>query len=726
MLLPEKQAQYEELVKSALEKLRDMAEREDSATRFDLIREAKRNDLFWHGFQHIFWDAVSMDWRVPTHEDLKSIPFVNEQTEVIYDYVINIIKPHGESIIAALSAQVPSVRFRPFDPEASTDVGAAKEANNAAEKILEDNTAKLLFIHALFTFYTEHILGGFTYSKEDKRLPQVEMPVMGKVDKTQIDYECPTCPFSGQEIVNSGDISQVPDMCPECNSNLLSTEQPIDVVEQVGTNLHPRSRQTMELYGILNLKVPLHTKAQDDFGYLINYIDVHYSEARTTYPNIRDEIKVSSNMEEKFVRAPSVGSTTTTFEYNNLVTVKRCWFRPSYYNALDDPDEISTLQQLFPSGVRADFVEDKLGRVKENSMDSHWRVTKPGLSRFSHADPICNSLISPQELRNNGINYLTQSLEYSVPETFADPRVLDFDAYRNSENSPGLKYPATTQNVGERPLGDFFHTERAATFPKDGVDFISLIDQDSQFLSGDYPSVRGGPGEGGSRTLGEYTQSRAYALQRLSIPWVFLNLFWADFTHIAVKDYMKNLLTDDFFSRKSRTGYDKVWVRKAFSEGDFNVIYPEASDTFPVSAAQRLSVLMELVKLNSPEVNAVLFSSLNAREVADTLGMTHIKFPNEAQVNKQYREIEMMLEQPVMDLGDGNFESTVQIEPEVDIDEIHIEITGNFLSSDAGQDLKMSNPEIYMNILAHHRQHFMSIQQKQMMQVSQEEEVQSK
>ena len=726
MLLPEENAQHEELVKSALEKLRDMAEKEDSSVRFDLIREAKRNDLFWHGFQHIFWDAASMDWRVPTHEDLRNVPFVNEQTEVIYDYVINIIKPHGESIIAALSAQVPSVRFRPFDPEASTDIGAAKEANNAAEKVLEDNTAKLLFIHALFTFYTEHILGGFTYSKKDESLPKVAMPVMGNVDKTQIDSECPNCPFTEQEMLSPDEVSH--SNCPDCNSELLSTEQPISIVEQTGTSLHPRSRQIMELYGILNLKVPLYVKKQDDFGYLINFVDVHYSDARATYPDIKEEIKVSSSSEEKFVRAPSIGSSTTTSEYNNLVTIKRCWFRPSYYNALDDPDEITVLEQLFPKGVRADFVEDKLGRVKEDSMDDHWRVTKPGLSRFSHADPICNSLISPQELRNNGINYLTQSLEYSVPETFADPRVLDFNAYRNSENSPGLKYPATTQNVGERPLGEFFHSERAATFPKDGVDFIALIDQDSQFLSGDYPSVRGGPGEGGSRTLGEYTQSRAYALQRLSIPWIFLNLFWADFTHIAVKDYMRNLLTDDFFSRQSKTGYDKVWIRKAFSEGDFDVIYPESSDTFPVSAAQRLSILTELIKLNSEEINAVLFSSLNAREVADTLGLDRIKFPNEAQVNKQYREIEMMLEQPAMDLGDGNFESTVQIEPEVDIDEIHLEITGNFLSGDTGQDLKMSNPEIYMNILAHHRQHFISLQQKQLQQqLSQtEEEVEPK
>src|SRR3990172_3532480 len=149
--------EQKELVHSALKKLLEIAEREDSAVRDDLVREAKRNDLFWHGFQHIFWDSIAMDWRIPTHDDLRNLSNVSEEADFLYDYVINIIKPHGESIIAALSSDIPSVRFKPFDPDKSTDVTAAKGASDTAYKIAKDNKDSLLFIHALFTLYTEHI-----------------------------------------------------------------------------------------------------------------------------------------------------------------------------------------------------------------------------------------------------------------------------------------------------------------------------------------------------------------------------------------------------------------------------------------------------------------------------------------------------------------------------------------------------------------------------------------
>src|SRR3972149_2719158 len=147
MEIPE---EHKEIVDNALKKLLEDAEREDSSVRDNLVREAKRNDLFWHGLQHIFWDSIAMDWRIPTHEDLRNLSNVSEEADFLYDYVINIIKPHGESIIAALSSDIPSVRFKPFDPEKSTDISSAKTANSISEKIAQDNNDKLLFMHSLF------------------------------------------------------------------------------------------------------------------------------------------------------------------------------------------------------------------------------------------------------------------------------------------------------------------------------------------------------------------------------------------------------------------------------------------------------------------------------------------------------------------------------------------------------------------------------------------------
>jgi|SRR3990167_637242 len=715
MEIPE---EHKEIVDNALKKLLEDAEREDSSVRDNLVREAKRNDLFWHGLQHIFWDSIAMDWRIPTHEDLRTVPFVSEEAEFIYDYVINIIKPHGESIIAALSSDIPSVRFKPFDPDKSTDVTAAKGASDTAYKIAKDNKDSLLFIHALFTLYTEHILGGYTYSTENNEVPPLSLPTYGNVKKNKTTYICEVCPHTEEEFT-SIDAGVQQKQCPDCETPLLQGTEQTEMIEEVGKTDHPRTKQIIETYGILNLKVPLYVKEQSGYGYLINYIDAHYSEAIEIYENFDIKPEGGTNS-EKFLRSPSQSSTALSSDTKDLVTIKRCWFRPARFNILE-VEEVQILKELFPGGARVDFINDESVRIKPESMDDHWRCTKPGLSRFSHSDPICNSLISLQELRNNSINYLDQSLEYSIPDKYADPRVIDFEAYRKSENSPGLLYPATTQNIGDRPLGEFFHSERAATFPKEGVDFIGLIDADAQQAVGDFPSVHGGPGRTGSKTLGEYVQSRAYALQRLSIPWVFLNIWWAELFYIAVKDYLKNLIGDDFFTKPSQAGYDKVWLKRSYAEGDFNVLYPESSDSFPVSAAQKMALITDMVGLNSPEVNSILFSPLNAREIADTVGFKNLKFPFEAQANKQYREIEMMLQAEAIDLGNGEFQTTVPIEAEIDENNIHLEVTADFLCSNTGQDLKMSNPGIYMNVLAHHRMHFMNEQQKMLTQPMEEE-----
>ena len=41
------------------------------------------------------------------------------------------------------------------------------------------------------------------------------------------------------------------------------------------------------------------------------------------------------------------------------------------------------------------------------------------------------------------ISLVLQTIEHGIPQTFADPKVLNFNAYRNSEVIPGGIYPAT-------------------------------------------------------------------------------------------------------------------------------------------------------------------------------------------------------------------------------------------------------------------------------------------
>src|SRR3972149_9815697 len=77
-------------------------EQENRDWRFTKLREWKRQDLYWHNIQYVFWAENSSEFR-----DL------DEEGDDTLTRVINVYRAHGESIIAALGATIPTVRFFP-------------------------------------------------------------------------------------------------------------------------------------------------------------------------------------------------------------------------------------------------------------------------------------------------------------------------------------------------------------------------------------------------------------------------------------------------------------------------------------------------------------------------------------------------------------------------------------------------------------------------------------
>src|ERR1041385_9357369 len=93
-------------------------------------------------------------------------------------------------------------------------------------------------------------------------------------------------------------------------------------------------------------------------------------------------------------------------------------------------------------------------------------------------------------------------------------------------------YPARAREG--QTLGNSFYEGGRATLSREVAPFGQQVDKDSQFVVGSFPSLYGGPGEGKSRTLGEYQQSRTMALQRLSLAWSFFPINWANMLETGV------------------------------------------------------------------------------------------------------------------------------------------------------------------------------------------------
>jgi hypothetical protein len=138
----------------------------------------RRNELWYHGLQFIYWDYVNRDWAVPPSLNYPFGSVTNEDNGVddYYDYIVNIIKAHGDNYIAALSADIPTTLFPPADTDIPNDVSTARAYNKLSELIDNYNPVKYLFTKLLFTKFIQGIVGIYTYPDTNEKYGTYNVP----------------------------------------------------------------------------------------------------------------------------------------------------------------------------------------------------------------------------------------------------------------------------------------------------------------------------------------------------------------------------------------------------------------------------------------------------------------------------------------------------------------------------------------------------------------------
>ena len=331
------------------------------------------------------------------------------------------------------------------------------------------------------------------------------------------------------------------------------------------------------------------------------------------------------------------------------------------------------------------------------------------------------SLIDIQELRNEAVNLTIETVEYGIPVTFADPEVLNFDEYSNTEVSPGSVYPAKPRPG--KTLQDSFHDSKTATLAKEVEPFISHLDQDGQFVTGDVPSIYGGTTEASSRTASEYSMQKQSALQRLSLSWEFLRIWWTHLIEKSVNCFIKNMVEDERYVKKEGGLYTNILIKRADLLGKANV-NAEASEHFPLSSLQKKQVLVELMQMQNEEIQTVLAHPENSKNIAAALGFPELYIPGQDQRYKQLAEISELVK--IDSSVTPEMLPTVQIDPELDDNELHLEICKIYLASERGQTLRKINPAAYTNVAMHaalHKQIVDELAQAQVMQEIPQQEV---
>jgi hypothetical protein len=730
-------------------------DKEEEFVRNEQVKKWRKHMHYWDGYQYLAWDESSNDWKTPSdiaREDPENL--THDIDPALYAKVVNIYKANGEIFIGALSSGTPQVRFFPKDADDQEDVMAAKGHTKIAELIQRQNRARLLLMKSLFILYNQGMVACYNENKADYRFGSVKEPEYGDVPVTDKSSYCPSCgiqldtqrldghlapePASlppGQSaplpdggvpeasgegpVEDAGEGIEYPQeqlepptmQCPNCGMNVTPETDQQHTMEnrQIGYTSSPRTRECLEIYGPLNVKVPAWVKDQASTPYLSLETEEHVGLLREIYPELHDRIVSTAYPDtyEKESRIPSVYGADFP---RNQVTVSRVWFRPWAYNVLAKDDAgRKALKQKYPEGFYCVILnKDLVAEIVADKLDDHWTISEQPLSETLHANPIGDPAIPMQDITNELANLTLETIEFGIPEVFADSTVLDFESYTHQEARPGQISPAKAPAGGR--LSDGFHEVKAGTLSREVEYFADRIQQSTQFVMGTYPSIYGGTQEGGSGTAREYELSKASALQRLSSTWTIVQEWWCQILKKSVKSFIENMKDDESFVTSKGSNFINVWIRQSELSGEVGDVEPEISETFPVSWTQRRDVILNLMQMANEDVNTVIRHPENAGLVASIIGVSGLYIPGDDSRNKQLAEIaELIVSEPQQVPPSAENPTglipSIQVEPELDDHDVESQICKSWLRSEVGMDAKKNNPAGWANVMAHLKMH---------------------
>ena len=620
-------------------------DKEDTAIRERQIRTWRRLKLFWEGFQRAWYSEVAHDWRI--WDDVEQ----GDSDQAYYDKPINVFRAYLESIIAALSVTVPPVKCYPDDADNTLDLFTARAGDKIAEIIYRHNDVPLLWLHALFIYCTEGMVACYNYPRTDVRYGTYENKKYEDIEEQHQITTCPECGYQMSDEMVTPEMAMVQEKaiqardefqpeggpiqdvvqnepieeCPACAMQIapVLSQETVIITRLIGVTQEPKSRMCLEAYGGLYVKVPNYAKKQEDCPYLIFSYETHYANVIERYGHLHkdlsEKLKASTGPKDPYEEWGRLNPQYQGEYPQNIITVRNAWLRPAAFNILsqEDADE---LKKIYPNGAKVVLANDCFAEACDEELDDYWTLTHNPLSDFIHHDPLGLLLVSIQEITNDLISLILQTIEHGIGQTFADPGVLDFNAYRQMETVPGAVYEAIPKSG--KSLQESFHEMRTATLSPEVMPFAQNIQSMAQLVSGALPSLFGGAIEG-SETASQYSMSRSQALQRLQNTWKMFTAWWKQIFGKTIPMFIKEVKEDERDVQRDKDGnFYNVFIRKIDLEGKIGKIELEANENLPLTWSQKKDVIMQLLEAQNPEILAILGAPENLPIIREAIGLT--------------------------------------------------------------------------------------------------------
>lgn len=758
----------DEELSALLKELVETHDKEDRVPRERQILVWREMKLMWEGFRKYYYDAVAHDWRIWD----TNATYGEDTQQDAYDKPINVFRAYLESIFAALSVVTPPVEAYPDDADNPLDILTAKAATRASILIDKHNDASLKWLHGLFVYGTEGMTACYIRRSKDKKYGTYKIDTWEDQEEEHEYTKCPNCGYelddknvTGQPPVNTEEQSEpnqniqlqqgqeeqvnpqaeqveekleqekddwarsienpIQEMCPQCMSAMIPhvMRENVIIPKLVKTTHEPKSRIKFDIYGGLNVKVPNYARNQEQCPYLIFYEEINFVDAfdlfdkdEYSHDELLSKLRTSTGPRD-YLDWARLSPQYNGYYPKDVVTVKRCWLRPNVFNSLEN-DKCTLLKKKFPDGVCVTLVNDCFASAYNVDLDSEWELTYNPLSDFIHFNPTGLLLTSVQELTNDIISLVVQTIEHGISQTFADPGVLNFNAYRQMETVPGAIYEATPKSG--KSVSDGFYEIKTSTLSGEVLPFLQNLQSLGQLASGALPSIFGGE-IAGSDTASEYSMSRAQALQRLKNTWTIMATWWKNIYGKSIPMFLDCVREqgDEGTVQKNADGnFFNVLIRKSELEGKIGSIELEASEQLPVTWGQKRDAIMKLLESGNPEVLSILGTPENLPFIREAIGIDQFIVPGEADRNKQFDEIKQLLNSEPIQMPDGTELPSVEIDPDFDDNDVEFATVRGWVVSEVGQQAKIDNPVGFKNVLLHGKMHLQAIQMKAMQQLS--------
>lgn len=594
--------------------------------------EIRRNLLYWKGQQ--FLRRIVRDDTLVDFEPVQNKTSL-ERAENLYDYYINDIRGYGRKFIGVVAQQPPNVKAIPNEKTDEDHIRRAKTAGKTADELyglwnmreVMRECGRIFWVAGNAFIHTPYVADAQKYG-------WVEEPVY-EDREVEVEPGKMRCLQCGNEIPSP---QPAPQLCPNCGSPMgeesFIPPQTEMFPTQTDVKRYPAGCAELRVYSGLHVTIPFFVRSLDKTPWLLYESEEYWGGVLNDY---RDNAEVYDRL-RKMVPGDSPGSTvggeqgrivrdlaSSIVNYQSPPRKHRCsfsllWLKPPMYEMADD--ELRTqLHAEHPTGCKITIVNGEAVEITSEDLLDVWKMAKPEPSDSAHAEPLCNDLISSQDLLNCSHNICAETLERMVPQILLDVDKFDLQA-RQKHQLPASHIPVRMR-VG-RSIGDGVQNMPVAKFEPELVGYPAQVREHSAETVGITREIYGA----GERQQTAYATNlkRNQAMLQLSPQIEALRDLAAGATENGVKQ-MARYSGGRIPSRFNPQGEAKQLDLDELLDGGWHI---EAEDAAPMAWSERRVTMMELLDKGTDIMNLLGFMSHdNVRLLQDNLvGISGWKLPN--------------------------------------------------------------------------------------------------